>query len=335
MNNVRRSFKALSWLILAGLTGGAQAQTEVTVNGVLDFSYGRFEPSGAYRTFRYNNNSLSATFVGLTAKHGLDDGWTPGVTLETFIRPQEFRTGRRDSDPLLSRNAFAFLNSKYGTVKFGRLQTSLFDTTSRFNALGNSASFSPAIRHLFVGNIQGVQGDFYWNRAFSYTTPNLEGVTANAMYAKGSDVTRGDYSSASVVMSRGLFSAALTAQNVYVNDFIEDPTREATWQLGASYNFGFARLFGLHTRIRDTGLDIKSKLSSGGISIPVGPGSLLMQIGASHAVGPAVDRKHTSSAAAYLYPYTSETDLYVITMDDRVRGQTRGLSQALGMRMKF
>lgn len=336
MNNMRWSVKALSWLLLSGLAGGVHAQTEVTATGVLDFSYGRFEPSGLYREFRFNHNSLSATFVGLTAKHGLDDGWTPGITLETFIRPQEFKTGRRDNDPLLSRNAFAFLNSNYGTLRIGRLQTTLFDTTTRFNALGNSAAFSPAIRHVFTsGNLESVQGDFYWNRGVSYTSPSLEGVTTNLMYAKGRHEQRGDYSGASVVLSRGLFAAAVSAQNVYVYDGINDPTREATWQLGATYNFGIARVFGLHTRIRDTGLDVNSKLSSAGVSIPVGPGSLLMQMGVAHAIGPAVDRKHTSSAAAYLYPYTSQTDLYVIAMDDRVRGQTRGLSQALGLRMKF
>ncbi|RZI86817.1 MAG: porin [Rubrivivax sp.] len=336
MTNMRSLWHGITCLFLLTLGGAAQAQSEFTYNGVVDFSYGRFEPSGFYRNYQFNSNSLSATFVGGTFKHGLDDGWTPGVTLETFIRLQDLRTGRRDTDPLLSRNAFVFLNSKYGNVKVGRLQTLLFDTTTRFNALGNSVVFSPAVKHVFAsGNLEGVQGDFYWNRAGAYTSPTYEGITANVMYAKGSHEQDGDYAGANVVMSRGLFAAALSVQHAYVNDGIEDPTKETTWQLGATYNFGLARVFGLYTQTRDLGLEVNSKITSGGFSFPLGPGSVLMQMGYTTATGLAVDRKHTSTSAGYLYPYDSQTDLYVLTMDDRIRGQTRGVSVAGGARIKF
>src|SRR5438045_1907022 len=50
----------------------AQAQTEVTPYGVLDFSYGRFEPSGALPEHRFNSNSMSASFVGVNLKRGLE-----------------------------------------------------------------------------------------------------------------------------------------------------------------------------------------------------------------------------------------------------------------------
>ena len=55
----------------------------------------------------------------------------------------------------------------------------------------------------------------------------------------------------------------------------------------------------------------------------------------TRATGSAIDRKHTSGSAAWLYPYDSQTDLYIAAMDDRVRGQTRGLSSAVGIRHKF
>jgi predicted porin len=337
MATIQRWARSLCWVFLMGLSGVAHAQTEATYNGVLDFSYGRFEPSGFYRKYQANSNSLTATFVSGTLKHGFDDGWTPGITLETFIRLQDLKTGRRDSDPLLSRNAFVFLNSKYGLVRYGRLQTFLFDTTTRFNAMGNSVPFSPAIRHIFAsGNIEGVQGDFYWNRAVSYTSPNMEGVTTNWMYGQGPEgAPGGALAAANVVVSKGLFAAALSAQNVHINDGINDPTQEATWQLGATYNFGVARVFGLHTQTLDTGLDVRSKITSAGFSFPLGPGTVLAQMGYTIAKGPAVDRQHTSTSGGYLYPYNSQVDLYVLAMDDRIKGQTRGVSWAGGVRTKF
>jgi predicted porin len=321
-------------LVFAALS--ARAQADYSAYGVLDFSYGRFEPSGQFRENRFNSNSMSASFVGVNAKYGLDGGWTPGVTLEAFIRFQDFKGGRTDNDPALSRKAFFSLGSDYGTLNIGRLQTLLFDTTTRFNAFGNSPSFSPAIRHVFLsGNLESVQGDFYWNRAASYISPTWEGVTASVMYGAGPSDPGSDLAATSIVVSRGLFAAALSVQRVHVNDGFSDPTKETTWQLGATYNFGFVRVFGMFTQARDEGLDVRSRISSAGVSLPLGPGTIQAQVGYTTSVGPAVDRKHTSLSAAYLFPYNSLTDIYVVGMDDRIRGQTKGLSAAAGVRLRF
>lgn len=331
--------KNLRGAALAVLFGGtalaAHAQADYSAYGVLDFSYGRFENSGQFRTHRYNSNSMTASFVGVNAKYGFEGGWTPGITLESFIRFQDFKGGRNDDDPALSRNAFVSLGSSYGTLRVGRLQTFLFDATTRFNALGNSVAFSPAVRHVFAsGNLEGVQGDFYWDRGISYQTPNLEGVTVNLMYAEGESDERGDLFGGSVVASRGLFSVTLAAQRVEIDDFIQ-PTRETTVQLGATYNFGWARLFGQYTQTDDAGLEVDSKIVSAGLIAPAGPGNLHLQFAHTTATGPAVDRRHTTVSAAYLYPYDSVTDLYAVGMDDRVRGQTRGASVAAGVRWRF
>jgi predicted porin len=319
------------------LHGTAHAQAEFLYYGTLDFSYGRFEPSGAEPVHRFNSNSLTASHVGVRGSYGLDGGWTPGIQLEAFIRFQDFKLGRNDEDPILSRNAFAFLsNPKFGTLRVGRLQTLLFDTTNRFNAMGNSVAFSPAIRHIFAsGDLEGVQRDFYWNRAASYVSPNLEGLVASVMYALGPTDQRSDLAGASLVFSRGLYAAALSAQRVHLNDGFNDPTDEQTWQLGATYNFGWARLFGLYTHTDDKGLDVRGNIYSGGAAVPLGPGTLQLQAGLTKASGTAVDRKHTSLSAAYVYAYDSVTDFYVVGMNDRVRRQTEGVSAAIGVRYRF
>ncbi len=339
---MNHSKKILRRAAVAALLGGAamaaHAQADYSVYGVFDFSYGRFEPSGQLRTHRFNSNSMTASFAGVNAKYGFDGGWTPGITLESFIRFQDFKGGRNDDDPNLSRNAFFSVGSNYGTVRIGRLQTFLFDATTRFNALGNSVAFSPAVRHVFAsGALEGVQGDFYWDRAVSYQTPPglVEGVSFNVMYSQGETDRRGDLSGASLVVSRGLLSVSLAAQRVSVVDPVEDPVKETTVQLGATYNFGWARVFAQYTQTDDTGLDVDSKIAAAGLIAPLGPGNLHLQVAHTTAKGPAVDRRHTSVSAAYLYPYDSVTDLYVVGMDDRVRGQTRGASAAAGVRWRF
>lgn len=336
MKKISKTLSAILGGLLFITADATLAQVDYSVYGVADLSYGAFGQSGLARDVRFNSNSLSPSFVGVTGSYGFDDGWSVAAVAETFIRFQDFKTGRRDSDPLLSRNAFIALRStEYGSLRFGRLQTLIFDTTNRFNALGSSP-LSPAIRHLFFsGNIEGVDGDFYWDNAVGYTSPNLDGLTFNLMHAVQKQDERGSYQGGSVVWSVGLLSIEAAAQNVHVNDGIRDPAKETTWQLGSSYNFGFARVFGLYSQVRDRALDARSKLASAGVNVPVGPGSLVFQIGSSTTEGAAIDRKHTTLSSAYLYEYDSVTDIYVIGMDDRVRGQSSGQSVALGVRFRF
>jgi predicted porin len=329
--------RALCLAMLGMAAGAAQAQFDHSFYGVADFSYGRFEPSGTLREHRFNSNSMTATFGGATASYGFENGWTPGITLEAFYRLHELKGGRNDNDPLLSRNAFVSLTHRdWGTLRAGRMQSLLFSTAIRFNALSNSVAFSPAIRHIFAaGNIIGVQGDFYWNQALGYTSPNLEGFTASAIAARGESNDPGRLTGGTLVFSRGVFATSLSVQRVDVDNGVDDPTDETAWQLGGSYNFGWAQLFGQITQTRDRGLDVRSDIVSLGASAPLGPGSVQVQFAISKADGPAVARKQTTTSAAYVVAFDSVTDLYLVAMDDRVRGQTRGVSAATGVRRRF
>ena len=98
----RFGFIALLLLLAAS---PARAQTDYSFYGIADLSYGRFEPSGQYREHRWNSNSLSASFVGVEAKHGFEGGWTPGITLETFIRFEDLdlRPQRQRPVPVAQR----------------------------------------------------------------------------------------------------------------------------------------------------------------------------------------------------------------------------------------
>jgi len=122
---------------------------------------------------------------------------------------------------------------------------------------------------------------------------------------------------------------------VDIDNGIDDPTLEDTWQVGASYNFGWAKVFGQYTHTRDRGLEVDSDVVSAGVSVPLGPGTVQAQIASGKAEGLAISRKQTTTSAAYVYAFDSLTDIYVIATDDRVRGQARGFSIALGVRYLF
>jgi len=323
--------------LLLLLSATARAQLDFSAYGTLDLSYGRFENSGDQPKHRFNSNSLSASFVGAQVKYGFENGWTTGINLETFLRFQDLDYGRNEADPFLSRNNFLSLqHNDYGLLRVGRLQSFLFETSSRFNAFGNSTGFSPSLRQLFLsGNLDAIDGDFYWDRAVSYTTPRLGSVQGSFMYALGSGDDRGDYAGGSVVFSRGVFALSVAAQNVHVNNGIDDEVDELTLQIGSAYNFGIARVFGQYTHLQDKGNDTRSRQATAGVSVPFGPGNVLAQIARTTSKGPAVDRKHTTTSLGYVYNYDGIADFYVLGMDDRVSNQTRGVSYAAGVRYQF
>ena len=155
------------------------------------------------------------------------------------------------------------------------------------------------------------------------------------MIAWGDRDNPGHLYGGTVIFSRGVFAVSASAQRVTLDDGINDRTAENTWQLGANYNFGVVNLFGQFTQVRDQGLDVRSNIFSAGAAVPLGPGTIQVQFATSKAEGPAVLREQVTTSAAYVYPFNSVTDFYAIAMDDRVRGQTRGVSAAVGVRYQF
>ena len=298
------------------LSFAARAQFDYAAFGTLDLSYGRFENSGDDPRHRWNSNSLSASFVGAKASYGFENGWTAGINLETFIRFEELDYGRNEQDPFLSRNNFVSLqHNDYGLLRLGRMQTPPVRDLDPLQRLRQLDRLLAGLRQIFLsGNLESIDGDFYWDRAVSYKTPQIEDLNlqGHLMYAQGSGDNRGDYFGGSVVYSRGVFALSFVAQNVHVNNGIDDEVDELTLQLGGAYNFGVARLFGQYTHIDDKGNDIKSKLATVGVSVPLGPGTVLAQIARSTSKGPAVDRKHTTTSLGYVYNYEGIADFYVI-----------------------
>lgn len=334
----RTRASAAAGLLAAFGAGAVHAQADGSYYGVIDFSYGEFQPAGTEREHRYASNSMTASFAGVTGKYTFENGLAPGITLETFLRLEDLKTGRNDDDPLFSRNAFVSLGSPWGLWRAGRVQTPLFETVTRFNALGNSVFFSPAVRHVFAsGGLDGVQGDFYWDRAVSYTLPRFEESSAagTLTYARGPGDLLGDYWGVNGSYAFGLLSLAAAAQKITVDDGYRDGLDETAWMLNASYSFGLFKAFGQFGGTSDHTLEVRTRTGSAGLSVPVRDFTLLGQMAQTRSEGAAVDRKHTTFSGALLWSYDSQTELYIVGMEDRVRRQDKGRSVAVGVRTRF
>jgi hypothetical protein len=148
------------------LSFAARAQLDYAAFGTLDLSYGRFENSGdqprlplqqqlAVGELRRRQGKLRVRQRHHRRRQPRDLPPLRGPRL----RPQ-----RERPLPLAQQLPLAAAQ-RLGLLRVGRLQTYLFETSTRFNAFGNSTGFSPSLRQIFLsGNLESIDGDFYWDR---------------------------------------------------------------------------------------------------------------------------------------------------------------------------
>jgi predicted porin len=108
-----------------------------------------------------------------------------------------------------------------------------------------------------------------------------------------------------------------------------------TWQAGAAYDFGFAKVFAQYTDVKDksTAGQPEYKLADVSAAIPVTTaGKVLVAYGRlNRSVGP--DLKTVS--LAYDHYLSKRTDVYVAAMNDKPDGTSAGKSYAVGVRHRF
>ncbi|MBI5334098.1 MAG: porin [Burkholderiales bacterium] len=359
--------------------GAASAQSSVTLYGVVDVAVGRFETSSlgdSDATTEVASNVMTTSFIGFKGVEDLGNGLKGTFMLESFLRPDVGDAGRSDTDTFWARNANIGLAGDFGSVTVGRMDNLLFLSSLAFNPFGGSFGVSPTIRQTF-GDVGLVLGDSGWSNTIKYVTPNLSGFTAAVQYqfkeTTGTD--NGNSWAANLTYLAGPFGITATYQNFKTASTAANPgaivaggniTPAATalsdvfanvpgtftfgdeqkvWQLGASYDFGGAKLFGQYTdgttEFDAGGSDLEAKQWQVGVSVPLGAGALLASYGQLKLESGAAEAKNKVFTIGYDYNLSKRTDVYAAYMydknSDNVAGNDwdSGNSFAVGVRHRF
>jgi predicted porin len=321
----------LAAALLALGAGSAQAQSKVTLYGLMDLSVGSVKDVGGEAIWSADSGKMSTSYIGVSGTEELGNGLSAFFTLDSFLRADNGGSGRFNGDAFWARNAFVGLASKdLGTVRMGRNTTPLFVATLMFNAFGDSFGYSPSIRHYFTSNT--VTGDSGWSDSVQYLTPTWSGFSAGGIIAAGEGAGGKNYG-VNAGYSSGAFASALVYQHAYKDT---SPTlavaNTETWQLNASYDFGVAKLFGQYGEVDNKSINRDYKIAGIGTAVPIGAGKLLAQYGQiSASAGP--DRKTFS--LGYDYMMSKRTDLYAVAMSDDLDGLSKGASYSVGVRHRF
>ncbi|SDZ59347.1 Outer membrane protein (porin) [Variovorax sp. YR266] len=353
-----------SLLVLATLAacGAASAQSTVTLFGVVDAAYrnvsnksestnpfGPFYSVKASRT-ELANSGLSSSRLGFRGVEDLGGGLSASFWLESPITNDDGATGLSN----FSRRSTVSLAGSFGEIRLGRDKTATVLNEEQFDPFADTGIGGSLI---IDANETSVSGTGYgsnstYKRAgnmVQYFLPrNLGGFYGNVGYSlheltrtspdsvAGADKTNtGRHIGGRVGYAAGpLDVAASYAQND--TSFttgsgaaaVARPGKIKTFNLGATYDFGVAKLFGEYSRSKDQrdplnvftrvpDVDLTGYLI--GVTVPIGPG----QIRASYSqvkydfnrvpvlgVVNAPDPKSNKLALGYVHNLSKRTALY-------------------------
>ncbi len=328
---MKKSLVALAALAVAGV---ASAQSSVTLFGVVDASvsgyYNKSEnltqptfaqlltPGFQYtNSIKYSQTTLSnsgynSSRIGFRGTEDLGGGLAASFWLEAPISNDDGVTGIST----FARRSTVSLSGAFGEVRLGRDYKPTFWNLTIFDPFGTNGVGTTLMQNAWGGLETG--GNVRASNSVGYFLPkNLGGFYGQAMYAFSektrvsdgiftpatgplADSRSGRYWGGRVGYTNGPLDVAVAyGQSTNASDFQTGRTEKAkNWNVGASYDFNVAKVYGTVGRIRNTiefdpnGLNTDSGTSNTGylvgVTVPVGPG--LIRAAYSHVKNSNGDR---------------------------------------------
>lgn len=301
----------------AALLAGVAAQAQVNVYGNVDLSFGSFEEfndaGGTDSIAKVESGVHTGSFIGFKGQEDLGGGLKAFFVLESDIGADEGAT----ADNFWARTSELGLAGDFGTVKLGNSRTLGFLANAAYNPF-------PVTGLMNTSQITNGYGNYA--NSITYTSPNLSGFTVAAQAAM-SEVDGVDNAFALALnYAAGPLAVGFnysTEQNTTtaVEDFlgldagdlgpvgIADVDR---WTLGASYDFGAAKLFGQYgqNKFEFNGDDAKTKAFQLGVTVPVSAQGTILASFAQNKIDDT-DFKVRDFSVAYDHALSKRTSAYV------------------------
>jgi predicted porin len=336
---MKKSLLALA--VLGASAGAAQAQSSVTIYGIVDTgvvyqSKAAISGGGTGSKFSLNSGVIQGSRLGFKGAEDLGGGLSAVFNLEVgfandtgALQGSDAATGSN----LFRRKSVVGLSGNFGSVLLGR-QTDYADTISAYTSVQDFGGWTGNVGH----NLDRLEGT-RTNNSVSYTTTNLSGFTGNLIYGFGE--TAGQTSAgqafggglkydngplglglnyyqskangSSPAADTSLIAATSTTASVNTLAGSAGNTAYKGWNLVASYQFGPARVYGNWSRVKQD-LNTQANLTS------VGVGSLTSLTNRTLARSNKADVYEIGTA------YSLSPSLKLLAAVDHTRAQFDGVS---------
>lgn len=349
-----KKLKAALGIMACALAGGAAAQTNVTVSGLLDVYAGSVQMSGqANRAAVVNSGGMTTSWFGFKGTEDLGSGLKAEFALTGFFQVDSGTSGRFGGDNLFSRDANVALSGNFGRVQLGRGLAPNFLPTVLFNPFGDSFAFSPLVVHANVPTF-GAAGlawgsvnaaDTGWSNQIIYSTPKFGGLSANLHYQFGEQA--GSNGINNIGVNALYFNGPIGLTAFYHDAQLSNPNpavtanTQETFMVGGSYDFNVVKAFATWQRSQNdlaaTGAEVSTdKLYSVGLSAPVGAGKVLAAYARTdRELAAGGESERSTFSVGYDYFLSKRTDVYAVAMADKITGFDRETSFGLGVRHRF
>ncbi len=304
------------------------AQSSVTVYGIVDVD-GQYL-SGHSKEVREVSGGLQGSRLGFKGSEDLGGGARVDFVLEGGLNIDTGSSAQGGA--LFGRQAFGALKTSAGTFSAGRQYSSIYTLTSDFSAFSNtSVGPTTAVLGGFAGGYEPVQGSSATgtqpaagtslnggpsrvNNSFRYTSPDLSGFKASALYGAG-EITGGTNQTRLWDGSLRYTGSGFDAMLSYVDDKAAAPVATnsahvATITAAASYAFDAFRIEGGYMKVNDRRpADLDGHGFWIGGDYRLGANLFKLQFVQNKAkVG--ADNKTNVYGAGYQYDFSKRTALY-------------------------
>ncbi|MGS0742458.1 porin [Glaciimonas sp. GG7] len=166
--------------LLSGIAGVAQAQTNVTIYGVIDLGMNYTNNVGGKNSVQMESGYAQGSRLGFKGNEDLGGGLSALFQLENGFAADTGKLGQ--GGLMFGRQAIVGLSSKTaGTVTLGRQYDSVVDYLGPMTANGNWAGY------LFSHPLDNDNTDnsFRINNSLKYTSPSFSGLQFGGLYGFG------------------------------------------------------------------------------------------------------------------------------------------------------
>lgn len=281
------------WVAVAALavSGLVQAQSSVTLYGVVDAGIGKIKSGGAGKVQMVSGELMNTSDnkLGFQGVEDLGGGLKAGFNFETALSLKDGAA----ADPFWAGKANVWIGGGWGSFKMGREDTPSHVGIQAWE-LTEEANFS-VVNNTF-NNLGGAEGDAGAGSQFIYTTPELSGVSAQLGHIVKNDRGGRAKWDMNVIYAEGPVTASFVANRA--------SGQKVGYALGGKYDFdGFAVVASYSDNHA-----LRRGFSLGG-RIQLGMGSLALDV-TRDTRNTLSDKKFTNGVLEGRYPLSKRTLLY-------------------------
>ncbi|MBC7859420.1 MAG: porin [Burkholderiaceae bacterium] len=290
-----------SVLAIAALTacaGMAQAQSNVTIYGVLDV--GLIKSTGS--TMQVAKGDYNR--LGFKGVEDLGNGLKANFRLETRFQPDTGTTEGNGQRPLFQGRSIVGLSGAFGAVKLGRDLTAVQDPASDYDPFGfQTVGTLDAVTGNYMSDTSTASSGNRFSNAVFYSTPIMGGFQVNVSVASKEPLN------GVPVVNANPYSIATTYANGPLNAMIgyERATNEDKfWTVNGAYKIGPANLMASYSRYnRLNSFHDTNWLVGADIAVPTGA----VKVGYGQ-IKPENGSANKQASLGYWYTLSKRTMLY-------------------------